>query len=74
MPMELRVHSPECAWRSTGCACTPQEFTEPKKATAAHGGNHNRLEVRITPPVAQYVPEVPYHRSQARRHRAAISY
>jgi hypothetical protein len=75
VPMVLLVHAPDCKWESDTCACTPQQFTDASTAIKAHAGNFKRLQLAaVVPPAPRYDQWVPYERSQARRHRTAISY
>jgi hypothetical protein len=75
MPLDLAVHDPGCPWETGACSCAPRCFTDPAEALSAHQGDSRRLQVRgIVPPAPKFTEPVEFSRSQARRHRAAISY
>lgn len=77
MPLQVIIHDPECNWKQT-CSCQPTVLNNPKfresaEASEAHGGNSNRMEIKVVPPPHRGPDPVPAHRSQARRHTREIS-
>lgn len=74
MPLQLMVHGPHCNWQTEECSCTPETFTDPRVASAAHGGQFWRLQLGALVPPPLHLPDpVPEWRSQKRRHTREIS-